>query len=558
MTFNADCCIMLKVTLFFFRQEFVTSLYRKFFEFLMGDNTMKKPYKLFALVLSLIMLLCSALSCANNSEATQETTVADGPSGAVTDAGVGDGSVSAEEQTTALPEAYYLDELTDARFEGTTFTMIAEDTDQRPNFDCNEVNGDTVNDAIHERRLALEDRYGITVETVSCTSRGNCSKEVKTKVLADDDAYDLVFNAVTASGMKSLASAGCLTELSSLEYLDLSQPHWSQNFVNNMSVDGKMFFVAGGASPSYYLSAVAMVFNTQKAADYQFPDLYELVDEGKWTVDTVGELLKQSTHDLDGNNIYEPTRDFIGMAQTIEAGNSYFIAAGGNMIAKKANGSYSLDLGTAENVELMDKLRKVFGDPETTISIDAEDVSGLGNTKETKIGLFVEGNAMFATTAMMFAVQELRGIDSYGILPLPKLDEAQESYITPCNPYAPCGVGIPRSASDPELSALIMEAMAFLGEEMVRPAICDITLQGKLAQDEQSAKVLELIYSDIYFDFNHCFDFGQSTQLLRSYIVGNDGHKLINNRGFMSSYTIIERIAGIEMNELFEALAKLS
>lgn len=272
----------------------------------------------------------------------------------------------------------------------------------------------------------------------------------------------------------------------------------------------------------------------------------------------MGELLAQCNADLDGDNVYNPTKDLIGLVQTLEAGNGYFVAAGGQMIEKKGDGTYALDLDSSKNVALMDKLRTVFGNTENTIAIDAAATKSsydLGNTKSTKIGLFVEGHSMFATTAMMFAAQELREMDStYGMLPLPKLDEAQENYITPCNPYAPCGTGIPRSATDVELSALIMEAMAFLGEELIRPAVYDITLQGKLTRDEQSSKMLELIYDDIYFDFNQCFDFGKSTQLLRSYIVGDDGADLIRNRGFMSSYAILKKVAEHEMNELIEAL----
>lgn len=510
----------------------------------------------------LLAMLFSFAACAGNSDDTSDPSSSDGTDtgGVSVDNGSADTSASSTDAavTDAPDEPYYLDTLTDQRFDGITFTMIAEDTDQRPNFDCGTITGDTVNDAIYNRKAVLEDRYGIKIETVSMATRGKCNTEVKNKVLANDDTYDLVFNAVATGGMKGLAINGYMAELGELTYLDLSQSYWSQNFVNNMAINDKLFFVAGGASPSYYLSAVVMLFNTEKAVDYQLPDLYQLVEDGKWTVDKLGELLIQSTHDLDGDNVYTPTSDFIGLVQTIEAGNSYFIAAGGNMITKKSDGSYTLELGNAQNIELMDKLRLVCGDEKTTLAIDAEGVTGLGNTKETKIGLFVDGHAMFATTAMMFAAQELRDMKSYGILPLPKLNEAQEDYITPCNPYAPCGVGIPRSASNHELSALIMEAMAFLGDEIIRPAVYDITLQGKLAQDEQSVRVLELVYSDIYFDLNHCFDFGKSTQLLRSYIVGDDANSLILNRGFASSYKVIEKAAGLEMDDFIATINALN
>ena len=498
--------------------------------------------KLLSSTLALLLML-TAVGCSSQTNGSTDT-----PQAAST-------SAVPVDDTTAAPEPYYLDTLPDVKYDGVTFTMVGESYDQRPNFGTGELNGDNVNDAIYKRQMALEERYKIKIESVAHSSRSKCTKDVNNMVLSNDDTYDLVFNAMATSGINAIASAGSLVELSSLPYLDFTRDHWAQTFIDNMTVDGKLFFAAGGTSPSYYLSAVACLFNADKAADYQLPDLYRLVEDGKWTVDKMGELLAQCNADLDGDNVYSPIKDFIGLVQTVEAGRGYFVAAGGKMIEKNNDGTFSLELGSDKNVALMDKLRSIFGNPENTLTIDAEATVDLGNTKSTKIGLFVQEHAMFATTAMMFAAQELREMnDSYGMLPLPKLDEVQERYITPANPYAPCATGIPRSATDVEMSALIMEAMAFLGEELIRPAVYDITLQGKLTRDEQSSKMLELIYNDIYFDFNFCFDFGKSTQLLRSYIVGDDAHDLIRNRGFMSSYTIIQKVANNEMSELIDAL----
>ncbi len=497
--------------------------------------------KFFSLSLACLLLLC-AVGCSTPTDGTTETT-----SGNVT---------TTAPATTAAPEPYYLDTLTDARYDGVTFTMIGEDTAQRPNFSSGELNGDVINDSVYKRQSMLEDRYGLTIETVSMTSRGNCSKEVRTRVQANDDTYDLVFAPLAESGMNGLSTGGYLAELSEMPYLDLTKSHWSQQSVQNLAVDGKLFSVAGAASPSYYLAAAVMLFNVEKAEAYQLPDLYKLVEEGKWTVDKVGELLAQCTTDLDGDNVYSPTKDFIALVQTLEAGNSYFIAAGGKLIEKKGDGTYTLGLNSEKNIALMDKLQLIFGDPVNTLTIDAKSVTvDLGDTKKTKLGLFAEGHAMFATTAMMFVADELRSMeDDYGILPLPKFNEAQEDYISPCNPYAPCGVAIPRTATDIELSALVMEAMAFLGEEIIRPAVYDTTVQGRLTRDEQSSKMLEMIYADIYYDFNHSFNFGDSNELLRAYVVNDTGNALINGRGFASSYTMIEKVAEKELETLIKAL----
>lgn len=225
-----------------------------------------KNFRIPALVLALLLMFpATACSSAGN----QNQPDSDAP------------AVTTEAATTEAPEPYYLDTLTDARYEDVTFTMVGESTDQRPNFSTGEQNGDNVNDAIYMRQMALEERYGIKIETVSHTSRGNCSKDVRTRVMANDDTYDLVFNAVATSGMKGLATGAYLAELSSLPYLNFTKDHWSQTFIKNMAVDGKLFFAAGGTSPSYYLSAVVNLFNVDKAADYQLPDLYKLVEDGK-------------------------------------------------------------------------------------------------------------------------------------------------------------------------------------------------------------------------------------------------------------------------------------
>ncbi len=460
-------------------------------------------------------------------------------------AGTPEDSTSAPDTTpiTEAPQVYYLDELSDRTFDGVTFSMVGESTEQRPNFCEEEYTGVTINDAVYERQMALESRYGISVEYYPQTSRNNAAKTVNNAVQSDDDTYDLVFNAMVSSGMSSIATAGSLTELSALPHLHFEKDHWAQRFVENMTVGGKLFYAAGGTSPSYYLSAVACFFNVEKAKEYQLPDLYSLVLDGKWTLDTMSGLLSQCKSDLNGDGAIRVEDDFLGLVHSAACGPAYFMATGGQMIEKDESGTFYLNLNSALNIDLLGKLRAVYGNTTDIYTIPDSLTKG-------KIGSFVNQHTMFAVTAMMFAAQELREMSAaYGVLPLPKLDENQQDYITGSNSYAPCGTGIPRSATDVEMSALIMEAMAFLGEEMLRPAIYDITLNGKIAQDKESSEMLEIIYSDIYFDLNSCFDFGGSAVCARNYIIGRSADT------FISDYTALLTKAEQKMQELIDALS---
>ena len=130
---------------------------------------MKKHCKLLAILLTLAMLVSFAACADNGSDTPQDTSAASGTDIGGSAANTSDSSDNApaegtEEAVTDAP--YYLDTLTDQRFDGITFTMIAEDTDQRPNFDNDTVNGNTINDAIYNRKITVEDRYGINIETV--------------------------------------------------------------------------------------------------------------------------------------------------------------------------------------------------------------------------------------------------------------------------------------------------------------------------------------------------------------------------------------------------------
>ena len=483
-----------------------------------------KIKRISALLLAVLMLL-SAVSCASGGDDTT-TDPAD--------------ANTTEEVTTAEPEVYYLDALSDKTFGGTTFTMVGEDYEQRPNFCQGEMTGNVINDVVYERQMALEQRYDIKIEYSSQSSRKNCNNAVNDAIAAQDDTYDLVFNSMT-SGANNLILGGGVVDMATLPYLDFTQSWWSQTMLNDFNYKGHTYLAVGGSSPSYYLSASVTLFNVDEAKVYGLPDMYALVKEGKWTVDKMGEIMSISKKDINGDGAIDTDNDLLPLVLSSEIGRNLYVAAGGQAVTRTEDGGFALTIGSQNSINALDKLRSVFGD---SANVKVQ------NSSSKKINEFVTGHTMFAMTAMMFANTELRGMEAmYGVLPLPKLDENQNDYITCGNPYAPCGMLITRCATDTEMSALIAEAMGFLGEEIVRPGVYDVTLHGKLAQDEQSSEMLEIIYRDIVFDIAACYEFGASSlsKNSRSYVTGETD-------GFASHYAENEASAIQAIQEMIDAL----
>ena len=113
---------------------------------------------------------------------------------------------------------------------------------------------------------------------------------------------------------------------------------------------------------------------------------------------------------------------------------------------------------------------------------------------------FTDGRALFYNFDAS-SVTELREMnDEFGILPYPKYNEAQEGYKTVVfdNHSVFC---VPKTAKDPERSGVILEAMGYESMELVTPAYYEVLLHGKVARDDESRDMLDIIRDSFQFDF---------------------------------------------------------
>lgn len=67
---------------------------------------------------------------------------------------------------------------------------------------------------------------------------------------------------------------------------------------------------------------------------------------------------------------------------------------------------------------------------------------------------------------------------------------------------------VPLSASDAGQSAYIMDALAYYGRQMIRPAYCESCLQRKLTRDSESLGMLDIIFGNVVYDLGAYADFG--------------------------------------------------
>ena len=95
-------------------------------------------------------------------------------------------------------------------------------------------------------------------------------------------------------------------------------------------------------------------------------------------------------------------------------------------------------------------------------------------------------------------VQKLRTMDTdFGIIPSPKYNEEQEEYYhLGGNPYF---MQVPVTQPDFERTGIIMEALSYESMKVVPSAFYDIMLNGKIARDNESSKMLDIVFGSLSY-----------------------------------------------------------
>ena len=105
------------------------------------------------------------------------------------------------------------------------------------------------------------------------------------------------------------------------------------------------------------------------------------------------------------------------------------------------------------------------------------------------------------------------------ILPLPKYDDNQSSYYSYVNTWANAFVGLPKNGKN-DRAAIILESMAYLSRENLRPLVYDMAFKNKGARNEKDAEMLDVIFDTLTLDFNFSENFGGSLDALQKVIFG--------------------------------------
>lgn len=426
-------------------------------------------------------------------------------------------AVETEEETMYLPD----DLPEDLTYNGTTVTTFGWSGPSLVEFYVEEQNGEVVNDAIFARNLAVEERLDIALEyhlePGAYDQRNTWVSAISSSITAGDGAYDI--SAGYSMAGASLATKGMCLNLTDLDYLDFDKPWWPSSLLDEATCGGKLYFCSGDISTYmiYYLYGV--YFNQNLLTEYDLENPYDLVQSGTWTLDKMSEMASGIYIDLngDGQQGFEDRLGYITYSIYVDP---FFFSSGLHTTEKDENDIpyVSADFGGEKAHSLVEKLVAFVSAEGSLVGNGADQI-------DPSYNVFKEGRALFTSHELSFAVNHLRDVEfTYGIVPYPKYDDAQENYVTITSfPYTLYGV--PMDAKDPNMSAAVLECMASESYRTVSPALFENAFKVKYSQDAQSSLMYDLIRSTVSFDFGRVFNNdlnGLTYSLFRNAIVTKD------------------------------------
>ena len=432
-----------------------------------------------ALSLAMLAMMFSAVSCGKDSGSEDTESGAD----------------------TKNEENVILDDLPrDLNYNGATVMFhVVEKTPGEFNEVCTDYKGESVNDAIYNRDLTVSERLNVKFDKYEASHTDDGYDEelqkLNNSILASSAAYDIVGG--IAYRIPQLAARGVFLNLLNYEYINLDAEWWNDSATEAFTLSGNLPLITGDIGISFLGELSCYAFNEKVAEENNLENLYDVVREGKWTLDYLNSTIKDMWRDLNSNGLRDEYDQFGQVVYHHYSATNYQTGAGIFLISKDENGIPHYDINEERMSNFLEKLKALYWDNN---GFYYDDSMSIEDQTPLPVTLFTEDRCLFIQTTPKQNIKYLSGMDSkYGVLPSPKLNEEQSRYYSEVS--AETVWGIPLDVKDPNMSSAVLEALAAESYRTVTTQYFDLALKYRYASDANVSEMMDLIRDTAYIDF---------------------------------------------------------
>ena len=463
---------------------------------------MAKLKRITAVLIALLMLVPTLASCSDNTPAeTKETTAQQetAQTAESTDASADESETEDERIKPNIPES--------ADFGGDDITFLhwynpawTETVRQSRDIYSEGITGEAINDAVYNRNVKIEDAYKVKI-ALQLEQSTDIASMVGQQVTAGDSTYDVVYQILSAA--PALIQKSYFHNLFNVPNIDLTKPWWDQNSISSLSTMGILPLVSTSINVNDKDATAALAFNKTIASNNQLEDLYTLVREGKWTYDKLTEMAEATYNDSNGDGTMTPD-DVYGFLGGRDVIDSLYHGSGSQFITKNENDEFVFTFGTERDVDVISK------------GIDIVNSSWYFNHHAWKDQsdilyrqIFETGHGLFFWMRLDDVTNMRAGDADFGIIPIPKYEEAQDKYYSLVSQHTTGLMSIPITCAGDDLSmvGMVLEALAAESHYTLIPEYIETSLKTKNSRDAESADMLDIILGNRVFDPMNVYSF---------------------------------------------------
>ncbi len=493
---------------------------------------MKNFKRFIALMLVVLMALPLLVACGDNNE------------------GSGNGSGGGErlEIDTVVPD--------DLTFPGETFTVLCREDSAWGQY-LHEIAADEdatelVNEQVYKRNLEVEERFELEkLEAYAIPGHWAAGEDFrntfKNSILAASGTFDLIMS--QQAYMADVSLIDLFYNFYEVPYVkdNMDAEHYYQDIVKEITIDGKLMYMVGDYSLTYWENLYVMYFNKTMAENRNIGDIYQLVRDGEWTYDKMAEMVKGSWTDLNGDAWPGEEDSFGYITEIPNTTDAFWDLFDIRITTRDENDNIVIDVDQAKMVNVLEKLVEFKKSDDTFFEVTDSSMTE-DSIKSDKI--FREGRALFYPAALSRA-QDFRGMETdFGIIPYPKWDTNQDKYYTRSQDGYSVAV-VPMDVKNVEKSGAVFDVLTAISNKTVIPAYYDMALRDKYARDDESGEMLDIIREGFKFSFGVFYapDLGRGLEF--RILIGDD------NTNYVSYYNANKKGYDRKLKKLLEAYAAL-
>ncbi len=500
--------------------------------------------KKISLLIAILMLISSFTSCSDNSQEAESTEETESVQLSTAD------ETAASEETDETEEERIKPNIPEsADFGGDTITFLhwynsawTETVRQSRDIYSEGLTGEAINDAVYNRNIKIEDAYNVKI-ALQLEQSTEIASTVDQQVTSGDNTYDVVYQVLSSA--PALIQKSYFHNLFNVPNIDLSQPWWDQNSINSLSTMGILPLVSTSINVNDKDATAAIAFNKTIASNNQLEDIYTLVREGKWTYDKLAELAEATYNDSNGDGTMTPD-DIYGFLGGRDVIDSLYHGSGSQFVTKNEDDEFIFSFGTERDIDAVTK------------GIDIVNSVWYFNhhawTDQSDIlyrQIFETGHGLFFWMRLDDVTNMRAGEADFGIIPIPKYDEAQDNYYSLVSQHTTGLMSIPITCAGDELSevGMILEALAAESHYTLIPEYIETSLKTKNSRDAESADMLDIILNNRVFDPMNVYSFANFGDAIMDAADAN-------NKDIASLIKSKEKIVSKSIERLLDAMSE--